>query len=160
MLGLEWNTVFSAGIGTIFGLVAKEFFSDLVRRHQKLEMDRDSDVGEIHSAIEMIRDLSDEFWIHDAIDLAEQDEVASGRLTAALHQNNLLITGLFTGDAKRRCDIAHMRFMDAVGGGDFGQSNRKAAPQRLRTIHIAALNLKDVVRRERRKLKSKFLGLI
>lgn len=152
MLGFEWTTAVSAAAGTIFGLVLKELLAGIVRRSQKIETNRDSDVAEIYSTIESIRDLADEFWTKSASELAERDMIVSGRLTAGLHQTNLLYTGLFTGPAKQDCDVAHLHFMDAVGGGEFGQPDRQAEPFRLATVHSTALTLKDVIRRRRRDL--------
>ena len=90
MFGFEWTTAVSAATGTIFGLVSKELFSGIIRRNQNTEANRDSDVAEINATIEIVRDLSDEFWTKSATELAEKDMIAFGRLTAGLHQTNLL----------------------------------------------------------------------
>ncbi len=158
MPGIEWTTVLSAATGTFFGLFAKEFVAGLVRRNQKTEADRDGDALEIYSAIEGVRDLADEYWTQSAAELGQSDMIAHGRITAALHQINLLCLDLFSGDAKRNCDVANLRFMQAVGGGQFGDKDREADPYRLSQIHGTALTLKDVVRRERRKLPRNFLS--
>lgn len=158
MLGFDVGIAMSAAVGTMFGLFATEWVSSVVRKHQRHEKARDDDVEEIISTIESVRALVDEYWTNTPADLAARESVLNGRIVGGLHHLNLLIAGLFTGPAKRECDLCAFRFSDAAGGGAFGVPDRLAEPARLSAVHSAALTLKHRVKTERRKLKYKPLA--
>tara|TARA_R110002020_G_scaffold10801_22_gene41092 strand:- start:16543 stop:16971 length:429 start_codon:yes stop_codon:yes gene_type:complete len=142
----------------MFGLFATEWVSGVVRRHQRHEKARDDDVDEIIATIDAVRTLADEYWSTSPSELGARESILDGRIVGGLHHINLLIAGLFTGPAKRECDVAAFRFSDASASGDFGDPDRQAEPARLSSVHSAALTLKHLVRTQRRKLKYKTLA--
>ncbi len=158
MFGIDVTTAVSAAAGTVFGLLATELVSSLVRKQQRHEKSRDDDQDEIVATIDAVRTLADDYWTKSQEELGHTEAVLRGRIVGGIHHINLLISGLFSGDAKRSCDVAAFKFSDAAGGGTFGNPGRSSEPDRLTSIHSAALTLKHLVKSERRKLRYKPLA--
>lgn len=151
-----WTIVLS-GVGAFLGVAAKEAISSISRASAASETARDEDLTDICAAVDALRAAAEAYWC-SLPNERPNDIAAAAQITALQHHVGLLYSELFTGQAKRNCDIAFVKLKDAVSGGDFGNPSRITEPRRMVAIHEAALSFRHIAKRERRKLKRGLLA--
>lgn len=151
-------TLFAAGVGAFFANFIAEFMKSLVRKSQNIELARDDDLSTLLKWVDEMQVLATEYWTKSGQDLGSEEPVLRARIVAR-QQNTLdIVAHLFNGDPKRVCDVDFTRFMDAVGGGDFGEPDRPADPRRLVSVYRLGLAFMHLAKRSRRNLKRGWLA--
>lgn len=152
------QTLVAAGVGAFLANFIAEIIKGQVRRSQSLELARDEDLATMLRMVEDLQDLATTYWLSGAAALEEQEPVLRARIVARQQHLLNLIAHLFTGNPKHECDVMATSLLDAIGGGNFGEPDREAEPQRLASVYNYSLSLSHLAKRCRRELKRGLLA--
>jgi hypothetical protein len=152
------GTLVAAGLGALIANFAAEWVKGLVRKGQAIESARDEDLGLIHRMVEELQEISTSYWSSSGLQLGDKEPQLRAQIVARLQHINELVAALFTGPPKHECDVLLISVMDSVGGGDFGEPDRSAAPERLTAIYKNCLSFAHLARQQRRLLKRGLLS--
>lgn len=152
------QTLFAAALGAFVANFIAEVVKGRVRRSQSLEAARDDDLRSMLLMVDELQSLSTDYWTATGAELGGRETILRARIVARQQHLLDLIAHLFTGDAKRDCDVMVMKLLDAVGGGDFGDPDRGAAPERLTGVYQYGLSFSHLATTSRRGLKRGILA--
>lgn len=149
-------TIFAA----LIGVLGAELVKHIVRKAQRVEVDRDIALEDIVSSVASARDMADQYWTNSPATLGVDELRLSSKIVAEQQNISRTLSQLFEGNItpKRECDVEFLEVLDALSGGDFGDPNRQIDHVRLKAIYIATTKFTNFVARERRKLPRKFLS--
>lgn len=151
-----WTLVF-AGIGAFIASLVAKLVEAWVRRSQTTETQRDSDLQDLIAAAKLFGELAEKFWPKSATDLGEQDQILQAHMKAQQHNISQLVDSLLTGKNKWNCDTQSVKLFNVATGGQFGEPDRPAEPQRLSGILIEMHALVHEAKAARRQIKRGFL---
>lgn len=152
------GTVMLAGVGAFIASFAAKVIESWVRKSQTVEVQRDADLSDILQMSAKICELSEKIWSSRAADLGHEDAVMRAHVLASQHHLAEVVNDIFTSPGKWDCDIQLHKLMIAATGGDFGEPDREAEPQRLTEIFIAARALDRAAKAARRNLPRQFMS--
>lgn len=152
------STVILAGVGAFIATFAAKLIESFVRKSQSIEGQRDADLAEILQMSSIICDRAEKFWSKSAAELGPENAVLRAHILASQHNLAEVVNRLFTSPGKWECDVKLHKLMIAATGGDFGEPDRDAEPQRLTEIFILSRALDHSAKAARRNLPRKFMS--
>jgi hypothetical protein len=152
------GTLVAAGIGAFIASFVAEFVKGRSRKSQYIESARDEDLARILLMVAELETLATDYWTESGPSLAEREILLRARIVARQQHLLELIAHLFNGDAKRECDVVVTDLLDAIGGGDFGDPDREAQPERLTGVYQYGLKFGHLAQKMRRSLKRGMLA--
>lgn len=152
------GTVLLSGIGAFLAGFAAKWLESWSRGSQIVEAQRDADLADILASAKDLTDIAEKFWTKSATVLGEEDAILKAHMVAAQHHIAEVIAILFKGPAKWNCDVCFHRLALAATGGDCGEPDRDAEPQRLAEILIAFYAIQREVKMARRSLRRSFMA--
>lgn len=152
------STALAALIGAFIASFVAEFLKSYVRKHQKIESERDYRLAEINLTIDRLVEYGEKLWSADANELGVDDNILRSRIVG--NQQYLLqsIAGLLSCESKTTCDVVAVNLVDALSGGDFGTTDRKKSHSRMTNIQTHSLDLRHTAHQQRTKLPRPFLA--
>lgn len=158
MLASLAQTVIAAAVGAFLANLIAELIKARVRRGQFIEAARDEDLASIVKMVDELQTLSTDYWTSSGAELGQRESILRARMVARQQHILDLVADLFSGGAKMDCDVLATKLLDAVGGGDFGDPDRPAEPERLTAVFQNGLSFTHLVKKCRRKLKRGLLA--
>lgn len=158
MIASLTQTLIAAGVGAFLANFFAEMVKGWVRRSQSVEAARDEDLGTMLKMIDELQEIATEYWTATGAELTNREPVLRARIVARQQHLLELIAHLFTGGPKRECDVLVTKLLDAVGGGDFGEPDRPAEPERLTAVYQHSLAFIHLAKKCRRGLKRGLLA--
>ncbi len=160
---LELKTVVSAGLGALGATLLTELVRGRVRRAQTLEAQRDADVEYLIAKVEEVLVAATSYWASDARKDELSDVLLSSKVIAGQMAISQRVAALFSVEGitnreemRSARDYAQKKleiFMDTATSGLFLSRNRERDLGKIRTIHLAAEDLKFTLRELRRTMR-------
>jgi len=152
------QTVAAAGVGAFLANIIAELIKGQVRRSQSEETAHDDDLASIVKMVEELQILATEYWTSSGTELGAKECILRARIVSSQQHILNLVAHLFRGDAKKDCDVLATKLLDAIGGGDFGDPDRPAEPERLTAVYQYGLSFIHLSKKCRRALKRGWLA--
>lgn len=157
-----WASIGQTLVAAAVGAFAANFIAELVkgqvRRSQSQESARDDDLATMLRMVEELQGLATDYWTESGGDLGAREPILRARIVARQQHVLELIAHLFSDDPKRECDVLITKLLHAVGGGDFGDPDRPAEPERLTAVYQHSLAFIHLAKKCRRGLKRGILA--
>lgn len=147
---------FSGALLGVFGTETAKFFLEPGRR---LEVSRDSILSDMCVRVDEVETVSAEYWNGMLSDNSPEIYAAEQNIIAGLHFLVKETADLFEGDdgARVLCEGEIRALRILMTGGDFGDGQVLREPHTALEIKKRSGDLKRTLRRQRNKLKRRFL---
>lgn len=153
-----WWSLLGATVGGALGFLLAEIIRRFVRKHERLEQERNQQLAFVVAEIEHLREMSVSYWLdpHDAENGPKLQASILGRFTPL----NEVVIELFRGQNEAQAAGTDLMasFFRACTEGPFLEPTRERDESRLREIEHFAASATVRIKRLRASLPRRFLA--